>query len=65
MDGHRTVTQSEVRKRTTCGVLKNWYRPYYSQSKNRDSDVENKHESQEGKGEVGWIGRLGLTYLCY
>ena len=28
---------------------------------NRDTDMDTKRES----GEVGWIGRLGLTYIDY
>ena len=32
--------------------LKNWYRQYYLQSRNNDTDVENKH--MDIKGEGGW-----------
>ena len=33
------------------------------QSRNRDTDVENK--CMDTKGGMGWIGRLGLTYVYY
>ena len=47
------------------GSEKNWYRLSYLQSRNTDTDEENKHGYQEGRGRVGWIGRLGLTYIHY
>ena len=35
-------------------------------NRNRDTDVENKLMDTKGrKGKVGWIGRLGLTYIHY
>ena len=42
---------------------KNWYGWSYLQSRNRDKDVENKHMDPNKEGGVGWIGRLGLTYI--
>ena len=45
--------------------LEKWYRWSYLQSRNRDTDVENKHMDTKGEEEVGWIGRLGLTYIHY
>ena len=48
-----------------CGTWKNWYRWSYLQSRNRDTDVDNKYGYQGGKVGVGWIGRLGLTYIYY
>ena len=44
---------------------KNWYRRSYLQSRNRDTDVENKRMDTKGKGGVGGIGRLELTYIHY
>ena len=44
--------------------LQKWYRGTYVQSRNRDTDVENKHtDSGGGGGGVGCIGRLGLAYI--
>ena len=46
--------------------LEKWYRWTYLQSRNRDTDVENKpmHTKGEGSG-VGWTERLGLTNIHY
>ena len=33
-----------------CGIWKNWYRRSYLQSRNRDTDVENKCIDTKGKG---------------
>ena len=69
-----TVIQSEVSQKEKnkycilthiCGIWKNWYRQSYLQSRNRDTDVENKRMDTKGEGGVGWIGRLGLTYIHY
>ena len=52
-------------------VLPKWYKWTSLQGRSRDTDVENKHMDTKG-GEwwrggllmvVGWIGRLGLTYI--
>ena len=45
--------------------LEKWYRWTYVQSGNRDTDTENKLMDTKGEGELGWIGRLGLTYIYY
>ena len=38
----------------------------YLQSRNRDTDVENRCMDTKGeRGRVGWIGRLGLTHIHY
>ena len=37
----------------------------YLQSRNRDTDVENKHMDTKGEGEMGWTVRQGLTYIHY
>ena len=42
--------------------LGKWYRRTYLQIRNRDTDIENKLMDTKGKGRVGWLGRLGLTY---
>ena len=40
------------------------YRWTYLQSRNRDTDLENKHmDTKMGNGELRWIRRLGLTYI--
>ena len=45
---------------------KKWYRWTYWQSRNRDTDVENKYMDIERVRRVGGIGRLGLAYIhCY
>ena len=44
--------------------LETWYRWTSLQGRNRDTDVKKKmYGHQGGKGVVGWIGRLGLTYI--
>ena len=49
--------------------LEKWYRWTDLQGRNRDTDVENKRmDTKGGKWRgvvvvVGWIGRLGLTYI--
>jgi len=66
-----TVIHSEVSKKQILYIvaymwnLEKWYRQSYLQ--NRDTDVEkNKHmDTKGGKGEVGLIGRLGLSYIHY
>ena len=37
----------------------------YFQGKNRDPDVENEHMDTGGKGRVGQIERVALTYIHY
>ena len=37
----------------------------YFQGRNRDADVENGLVDTLGKGRVGQIGKLGLTYIYY
>ena len=44
--------------------LEKLYKWAYLQSRNRDTNVENKcMDTKAGKEEVGWTGRLGLTYI--
>ena len=44
--------------------LENWHRWIYLQSRNRDTDIENKYmDTKRGTGCVGWIWRLGLTHI--
>ena len=45
--------------------LEEWYRWSYLQSRNRDTDVENKCMNNMEEKRVGWSGRLGLTYIHY
>ena len=50
--------------------LEQWYRCSYLQTRNRDTDVENKFmNTKGGKQVVGWTGKLVLTsmhrgYVC-
>ena len=57
-----TVIQSEVSHKEknkysilthTCGIWKNWCRHSYLQSRNRDTDIENKCMDTKG-GKGGW-----------
>ena len=49
-----------------CGIQENGINESILQSRNRDTDIENKHmNTKRGRGWVGWIGRLGLTYIYY
>ena len=69
-----TVTQSELSQKEKdkyhtyiytymwVYVLEKWHRWSYLQSRNRDTDVENKCIDTKGKGLVEWIGRLGLIH---
>ena len=44
--------------------LENWHGWIYLQSRNRDTDIENKYmDTKRGTGCVGWIWRLGLTHI--
>ena len=46
--------------------LEKWYRWSYLQSRNRDTEVENKcMDTKEERGEVAGIGRLGLIHIHY
>ena len=48
--------------------LEKWYRRSYLQNRNRDTDIDNKctgTKGERGKGGVGVIGRLELTYIHY
>ena len=62
-----TVIQSEVREKQISCIstymwnLEKWYRLSYLQSRNRDTDVENKHMNIKW-GEGRW-GELELTYI--
>ena len=38
-----------------CGIRK-CYRQSYLQSRNRDTDVENKRMVTKGEGGMGWLG---------
>ena len=70
-----TVIQHEVSQKEKnkycilmhiCGIWKMWYRRSYLQSRNRDTDVENKRMDTKGeRWGVAWTGRFGLTYIYY
>ena len=45
--------------------LEKWYRWYYLQSRNRDTDLQNKMYGYKGNWRLGGIGKLGLTYRNY
>ena len=45
--------------------LEKLYRWTYLQSRNRDTDLEYKCMDTKGEGGMGWIARLGLTYIHY
>jgi len=44
--------------------LEKWYQWIYLQSRNRDTEVENKQMDTKGGSEVGWIGTDIYTLLC-
>ena len=48
-----------------CGIRKKWYRWTYLQSRNRDTDIENKHMETNRGRRVGRIVRLGLMYTYF
>ena len=45
--------------------LEKWYKWSYLQSRNRDTDVENKCMDTKGEWAVEQIRILGLTHLHY
>ena len=52
-----------------CGIWKNWYRWSYLQSRNRDTDVENKNMDTKGEegGGMNWeieMDVYALLILC-
>ena len=69
------VIQSEVSQKEKnkyrilthmCWIWKYWYRRSHLQSRNRDTNIENKCMDTMGeRGVVGGIGRLGLTHIHY
>ena len=69
-DRHTEWSKSEREKQISCinaymWNLEKWYRWYYLQSRNRDTEGESKHMDTRGEGRLGWIGRLRLTYIHY
>ena len=69
-DCHTEWSESEREKQISYNIaymwtLEKWYRWTYLQSRNRDTDVENKLMDTKGGRGVGWVGRLGLTYIHY
>ena len=69
-DCHTEWSKSEREKQilyinTYMWNLEKWYGWSYLQSRNRDTDVENKYIDTKGEGGVGGIGRLGLTHIHY
>ena len=70
MDGHRDchTEWSKLEKHILmhiCGIWKNWYSRSYLQSRNRDIDVKNQSMDNQRERGIGWIARLGLTYVHY
>ena len=69
-DCHTEWSKSEREKQISYNItymwnLEKWYRWTYLQSRNRDIDVENGRMDTKGEGGMGWIERLGLTYIHY
>ena len=62
----QTVLQSEVREKPILYInpymwnLKKWYRWSSLQSRNRDSDVENKHMDTKGEEGGGMNWEMGI-----
>ena len=69
-DCHIELTKSEREKQTLyinthMWGLEKWYGWSYLKNRNRDTDIENKNMDTKWGNRVGWIGRLGLTYIQY
>ena len=70
-DCHKEWCKSKREKQMSYNTIYMWdlekcYRWTYLQSRNRETDVENKLTDTKGEGRVGWIGRWGLTHIhCY
>ena len=67
-DCHTEWSKSEREKQISYNIsymwnLEKWYRWTYLQSRDRDTEVENK--CMDTKGVVGWTGRLGLACTHY
>ena len=65
---HTEWNKSEREKQISYNImqdLEKWYRWTYLQSWNRDRHREQTCGYQREKGTVGWIERLGLTYIHY
>ena len=68
---HTEWSKSEREKQISYNNAYTWnlekrYRRSQLQSRNRDTDVENKYMDTKGeRGGVGGIGRLGLTNIHY
>ena len=41
--------------------LEKWYWWSYVQTRNRDTDIENRPTDTKGERSAGWVGRLGWT----
>ena len=74
MDGprvcHTEWSKSEREKQisyinTYMWNLEKWHRWSYLQSRNRDTYTEIKHMDTKAGGVLGWVGRLGLTYIHF
>ena len=67
---HTQWSKSEREKQILDNItymwnLEKWYRWTYLWSRTRVTDVENKLKVTKEGREVGWIWRLGLTYIHY
>ena len=70
-DCHTEWSKSEREKQISYGIaymwnLEKWYRWTYLQSRNRDTDIENKHmDTKRGRGGMNWEIEIDIyTLLC-
>lgn len=54
---------SQKQKNIVYVNLEKWYKWKDFQGRNIDSEIENRHVVTSGKGRMGPIGRIGLTYI--
>ena len=69
-DCHTKWSKSQREKQISYKIaymwnLEKWYKWTYLQSRNSHRCREQTYDYHGGKGEVGRIGRLGLTYIHY
>ena len=68
-DGNTEWNESEREKHmykiTYMWNLEKWCWWTHLQSRNRDTDIENRCIDSRGGKEVGWIGKTGLTCAHY
>ena len=70
-DGPRDKSRKSEREKQVSSInaymwnLEKWYICIYLQSRDRDTDTENRRMDPTGGGRVGWTGRVGVKHTQY